>query len=129
MKCVLTHLRGKAGRTFIDRRECTRLIKYKGLYFGACPNRIDGARPYSYDILEISTGLKVKEVPRLKDGYPCIRDLFYPIIKQLKTSYISGTIREMSEYVAENGEDGLIVDMQEVFKSLREMGIIENLLI
>lgn len=129
MKFVLTRRRGKDGKIYIYRRECTRVIKYKGLYFGVCPNRMAGSRPYSYDLLEISTGLKVIDVPRVKDGYPYVRDNFYLFIKELKTPYMSRMIKDIGEYVAENGEDGLIVDMQEVFKSLREMGIIENLLI
>lgn len=129
MKYVLTHQR-KEGRTIdIERRECTRVIKYKGMFFAACPNRIDGFRPHSYDILEVSTGLRVTQVPRVKDGYPYIRDNFYLITNQMKTPYIMRMMKEIYDYVAKNGELDLIIDMKSVFNSLREMGIIDTLLI
>ena len=129
MKFVLTHKRKEDGKIDVVRRECTRKLEYKGLYFAACPNRIDGARPYNYDILEVSTGLKVTQVPRLKDGYPYIRDKFYPITKQLKTPYAIAMMKNISNYVAKNGEVDLIIDMDTVFNSLREIGILDNILI
>lgn len=128
MKFVLSRQR-TGGTIGIERRECTRVIKYKGMFFAACPNRIDGFRPYSYDILEVSTGLRVTQVPRVKDGYPYIRDNFYLITKEMKTSYIIGMVKEMHEYVAKNGELDLIIDMESVFNSLREMGILDMLVL
>ena len=129
MKFVLTHQRKEDEKIVVERRECTRMINYKGLYFAACPNRCGDSRPYSYDIIEVSTGLKVTQVPRLKDGYPYIRDNFYLITKQLKTPYAIGNMKDIYDYVAKNGEVDLIIDMDSVFNSLREMGIIDNILI
>ena len=129
MKFVLSHQKRKDGKIVIERRECTRILKYKGLYFAACPNRCGGARPHTYDILEVSTGLKVTQVPRLKDGYPYIRDNFYLITKHLKMSYAIGMMKNISDYVDKNGEVDLKIDMDTVFNSLREMGILDNILI
>ena len=129
MKFVLSHQKGKDGKIDVERRECTRILKYKGLYFAACPNRNNGSRPYSYDILEVASGLKVTNVPRLKDGYPYIRDNFYLITKQLKTPYAIGMMKNIRDYVAKNGEVDLIIDMDSVFNSLREIGILDNILI
>lgn len=129
MKFVLSHQKGKDEKIGVERRESTRILKYKGLYFAACPNRYGGARPYSYDILEVSSGLKVTNVPRLKDGYPYIRDSFYWITKQMKTPYVISMIKDIYDYVVKNGEDDLIIDMDSVFNSLREMGILDNILI
>lgn len=128
MKFVLSHQR-KYGEIVIERRECTRILKYKGLYFAACPNRSGSARPYTYDILEVSTGLRVTQVLRLKDGYPYIRDNFYWITKQLKTPYAIAMMKNISDYVDKNGEVDLKIDMDSVFNSLREMGILDNTLI
>ena len=129
MKFVLSPQKRKDGKIVIERRECTRILKYKGLYFAACPNRSGGARPHTYDILEVSTGLKVTQVPRVKDGYPYIRDNFYLITKQLKMPYVIEMMKNILDYVAKNGEVDLIIDMDSVFNSLREMGIIDNILI
>ena len=129
MKFVLSHQRKEDGTNGIERRECTRILKYKGLFFAACPNRFNGSRPYNYDILEVSSGLKITQVTRLKDGYPYIRDSFYMITKQLKTPYIMKMMKEIHEYAAMNGELDLIIDMETVFNSLREMGILATVLI
>ena len=129
MKFVLSHQKGKDGKIDVVRRECTRILKYKGLYFAACPNRIDGARPYNYDILEVSTGLSLTKVSRIKDAYPYIRDKFYLITNQMKTPYAICMMKNMHEYVAKNGEVDLIIDMESVFNSLYEIGIVDNLLI
>ena len=129
MKFVLTHKRKEDEKIVVERRECTRIIEYKGLYFAACPNRGGGGRPYSYDILEVSTGLKVTQVPRLKDGYPYIRDNFYLIMKQLKMPYAIGMMKDICGYIAKNGDVDLIIDMDTVFNSLREMEILDNILI
>ena len=129
MKFVLSHQKGKDGKIDVERREATRIVKYKGLYFAACPNRYGGARPYSYDIIEVSTGLSVTRVPRLKDAYPYIRDKFYQITNQLKTPCAIGNMKDIYDYVAKNGEADLMIDMDSVFNSLREMGILDNILI
>ena len=129
MKFVLSHQKGKDGKIVVERRECTRILNYKGLYFAACPNRCGDSRPYSYDIIEVSTGLKVTQVPRLKDGYPYIRDNFYLITKQLKMPYAIGMMKNIRDYVDKNGEVDLIIDMDLVFNSLREMEIVDNILI
>lgn len=130
MKFVLSHQKGKDGKRNVERRECTRIIKYKGLHFAVCPNRVYGGRPYSYDIFEVSTGLPLgNPLFRLKDAYPYIRDNFYFITKELKKPFCLDMMKEICEYVAENGEVDLMVDMQTVFNCLREMGIIDTLLI
>ncbi len=129
MKFVLCNQKRKDGKIVVERRECTRILKYKGLYFAACPNRSGGARPLTYDILEVSTGLKVTQVPRLKDGYPYIRDNFYLITKHLKMPYAIGMMKNISDYVDKNGEVDLKIDMDTVFNSLREMEILDNILI
>ena len=129
MKFVLTHKRKEDGKIVVERCECTRILNYKGLYFAACPNRCGDSRPYSYDIIEVSTGLKVTQVPRLKDGYPYIRDNSYLITKQLKMPYAIGMMKNIRDYVAKNGEVDLIIDMDTVFNSLREIGILDNILI
>lgn len=129
MKFVLSHQKGKDEKIRVERRECTRILKYKGLYFAACPNRFNGSRPHSYDILEVTSGLKATNVPRLKDAYPYIRDNFYSITKQMKTPYVISMIKDIYDYVAKNGEVDLIIDMDTVFNSLREMEILDNILI
>lgn len=129
MKFVLSHQKGKDEKIGVERRECTRILKYKGLYFAACPNRINGRRPYNYDILEVASGLRLTNVPRLKDAYPYIRDKFYLVTKQMKTPYVISMIKDIYDYVVKNGEVDLIIDMDSVFNSLREMGIIDNILI
>lgn len=129
MKFVLTNKRKEDGKIDVERRECTRILKYKGLYFAACPNRGAGDRPYSYDILEVSTGLRVTQVRRLKDGYPYIRDNFYLITKEMKMPFIIEMMKYIRDYVAKNGEVDLIIDMDLVFNSLRKIGILDNLLI
>lgn len=129
MRFVLSHQRGKDGKIFVEKRECSRVIEYKGLYFAACPNRVENNRPYSYDLLEVSTGLKVKSFPRLKECYPYVRDNFYIIAKAMKGDYCKGMVRDIMNFVEKNNPVDLIANMNDVFVALHEAGIIDGIII
>lgn len=80
-------------------REATRIIPYKYLTFAACPNRSAGGKIFNYDLIELTTGLKVVTLRTITECRQWLVDNWGSLVRVMNVPRNRERVREMITFV------------------------------
>lgn len=126
-KNIIARTNTLGGITNFTTREATRILPYKALTFAACPNRkAPGGRILSYDLMELSTGLKVVTLRTITDCRRWLLEHFTSVIRAMMLKGNQRRIYEMIEHTESAETLPHDIDYSIIFKTLEEAGIINT---
>lgn len=126
-KHIITRTNTPGSLASFTTREATRILPYKALTFAACPNRkTPGGRILSYDLVELSTGLKVDTLRKVTECRQWLLEHFTSVIRVMMLKGNQRHIYEMMNHTESADALPHDIDYSIIFKALAEAGIINT---